>query len=288
MKNINHKIIIGTAQFSDNYGLSKNISNIKEKKILLDRIAHHNCYGIDTALDYGNAQKIIGSWLQNNSNELKIYTKISGIGDFKELDKMFLKCMKELNIEKCQALLIHNQKNWKNKTVQLFTNNLLSANIVKQIGVSIYDYELVPSNSEASIVQIPGSIFNQKVLNSKNLKKFVKNGGEVHVRSIFIQGLLLLSPKNLPKYFQAVKEPLEEFNDMCIEYNVNPISISTNCILKLFPQCKLVIGVDSISQLDDIIKKINIQIDDNIVYKFLEIGKKYSNNFWDPRNWKIK
>ena len=287
MKSINNKIIIGTAQFSDNYGLSKNSSNIKEKKKLLDRISHHNCYGIDTALDYGNAQKIIGSWLQNNNNELKIYTKISGIGDSKELDKMFLQCLKELNVEKCQALLIHNQKKWKNKNVQLFANNLLSTNKVKQIGVSIYDYELVPLKSVASIVQVPGSIFNQKVLNSKNLKNFIKNGGEVHVRSIFIQGLILLSPKSLPKYFQAIKEPLEEFHDMCIEYNVNPISISTNCILKLFPKCKLVIGVDSTSQLDDIIKKINIQIDDKIVYKFLEIGKKYSHNFWDPRYWKL-
>lgn len=287
MKSINNKIIIGTAQFSDNYGLSIKNTTIKEKKELLDRILHHNCYGIDTALDYGNAQKIIGSWLQNNSNKLKIYTKISGIGDFKKLDKMFLQCLKELNVEKCQALLIHNQKNWKNKNVQLFANKLLSTNKVKQIGVSIYDHELVPSNPEASIIQVPGSIFHQKVLNSKNLKNFIKNGGEVHVRSIFIQGLLLLSPKSLPEYFQVLKEPLKKFHNMCLEYNVNPISISANCILKLIPKCKLVIGVDSKSQLDDIINKINIEVDNEIIYKFLKIGKKYSNNFWDPRNWRL-
>ena len=61
--------------------------------------------------------------------------------------------------------------------------------------------------------------------------------------------------------------------------------MSKGCIFKLMPQCKLVIVIDSVEQLDEIINKTNIQVSNNIINKALKIGKQYSSNLWDPRNW---
>jgi len=58
MKNINNNIIVGTAQFDKNYGLEKNNNS-------LNKIEQNNCYGIDTALVYSDAQKIIGNWIHS-------------------------------------------------------------------------------------------------------------------------------------------------------------------------------------------------------------------------------
>ena len=115
MKNYNNRIIIGTAQFSNNYGLSKIKNNIDNKHKLLNKILEYKCHGIDTALEYGNAQKNIGSWIINKKHIPKIYTKISCSGNINESNKMFSKCLKQLKIDKIEALLIHNQNNWKNK-----------------------------------------------------------------------------------------------------------------------------------------------------------------------------
>ena len=89
MINYNDRIIIGTAQFSNNYGLSKVKNNIPSKHKLLDKALEYKCHGIDTALEYGDAQKIIGSWAIKKKYIPKIYTKISGLGNINELNKIY-------------------------------------------------------------------------------------------------------------------------------------------------------------------------------------------------------
>ena len=65
MKNINNNIIVGTAQFDKNYGLEKNNNSLSQKINFLNKIEQNNCYGIDTALVYSDAQKIIGNWIHS-------------------------------------------------------------------------------------------------------------------------------------------------------------------------------------------------------------------------------
>ena len=67
----NNKIIIGTAQFSNNYGLQNYSNTIKKKFDILNKVVHYKCHGIDTALNYDKSQKNIGNWLSKNSNKIK-------------------------------------------------------------------------------------------------------------------------------------------------------------------------------------------------------------------------
>lgn len=285
MINYNNRIIIGTAQFSNNYGLSKIKNNIPTKHKLLDKALEYKYHGIDTALEYGNAQKIIGSWVIKNKNIPKIYTKISGLGNINELNKMFSKCLEDLKVNKVEALLIHNQSNWRNKSTKLFAEKLINTNQINHIGVSVYDEEAIPDDSLVSILQIPINIFNHNILYSKKIERFINKGGEVHVRSIFLQGLLLMNIDNIPNFLISLKEPLSNFQNLCKNNNIDPLSLCTNFILKRLPNCKLVLGSDSLSQLDGIINKINIEIDDNIIKDALKLGNNYPNKLWDPRSW---
>ena len=285
MINFNDRIIIGTAQFSNNYGLSKIKNNLEEKHNLLNKIMDYKCHGIDTAIQYGDSQKNIGSWILKKNINPRIYTKIPGTGSKNDMDEIFEKCLKELKINKVEALLIHNQNKWKNNNTKSFAENLINTDKIKRIGVSIYDQKAIPEDSLASIIQVPGNIFNYKLLTSKKLERFINKGGEVHVRSVFIQGLILMPPHKIPNYLSKLVEPLKMFHSFCKNYDVNPITLSTSCIFKLVPKCKLVIGIDSIDQLNEIISKTNIEISNDIINKALKIGKQYSSNLWDPRNW---
>jgi len=202
-----------------------------------------------------------------------------------DMENIFKKCLNQLKINKVEGLLIHNQNTWGNNNTKFFAEKLIKSKKINHIGVSIYDQKFIPEDSLASIIQVPGNIFNYKLLTSKKLERFINKGGEVHVRSVFIQGLLLMSPHKIPDYFAKLIKPLKEFHNLCKKNDVNPITLSTGCIFKLIPQCKLVIGIDSIEQLDKIINKTKIQVSDNIVNEALKIGKQYSSNLWDPRNW---
>ena len=186
MINYNNRIILGTAQFSNNYGLLKVKNNIQNNHKLLDKIIKYKCHGIDTALAYGKAQQIIGSWLIKKKFTPNIYTKISGSGNLNELTVRFSKCLEDLKINKVEALLIHNQNSWKNNNMKKFSEKLINDEKINRIGISIYDEEAIPDDSLATIIQIPLNIFNHNILYSKKLEKFINKGGEVHVRSIFL------------------------------------------------------------------------------------------------------
>ena len=215
----------------------------------------------------------------------KIYTKIPGAENKNEMHNIFKKCLKQLKLNKVEGLLIHNQNTWGNNNTKLFAENLIKTKKVNHIGVSIYDQKFIPEDSLASIIQVPGNIFNYKLLTSKKLERFINKGGEVHVRSVFIQGLILMSPNKIPDFFSKLVTPLEVFHTFCKKHDVHPITLSTGCIFKLMPQCKLVIGIDSVEQLDEIINKANMQVSDSIINEALKIGKQYSSSLWDPRNW---
>jgi len=281
----NNKIIIGTAQFSNNYGLQNYSNTIKEKFDILNKVIHYKCHGIDTALNYDQSQKNIGNWLSKNSNKIKIYTKIIGKKNIKQMELSFQKCLSELKSENIEGLLFHNQDSIKFKETKLFAEKILNNKKINKIGISIYDSYAIPDNTEINFLQIPGSIFNQKFLKSKKLHKYIDKGGEVHIRSIFIQGLLLTAPHKIPKKLQKLQEPLKKFHMLCNENNFDPITVAAQSIKELIPNFKLVIGIDKPSQFDKVMNKINKKIDQEVIRKAIKIGEKYTDILWDPRNW---
>ena len=64
MQRINKKIIIGTAQFIDNYGIKK--KNIKKFKTFYKKIKKYDNIFLDTSPKYGNAERYIGNKLSKN------------------------------------------------------------------------------------------------------------------------------------------------------------------------------------------------------------------------------
>ena len=226
MENKNSKIIIGTAQFIKKYGINNKASrNIDEFKFL-DEVYRLGCYGIDTALNYENAQKSIGSWLKDNKYKIKIFTKLTATGKDVTLDFLFKKCLKELNSKKIEGLFMHNQNDWTKKEVQLFASKILDKKLVNYFGLSIYDEHVIPRHPNIKILQVPGNIFNQKILTSEKLNSYIESGGKVHVRSVFVQGLILVKLENIPKNLDELIKPIKLFHSIAKEADVDPISLA--------------------------------------------------------------
>ena len=67
------KLVIGTAQLGFNYGLLKKKINLKEIKKIKNFLFKFNINIIDTAINYGDSEKIIGN---SSLSKIKIITKI--------------------------------------------------------------------------------------------------------------------------------------------------------------------------------------------------------------------
>lgn len=261
MKN---KISIGTAQFGLNYGISggTQISNIDAKNIIELGIKN-NIVTIDTAFNYGNCHIILGNIGIKNKNE--IITKLpeipldSNINIENWIFNKISAALKDLKIDVIQGVLLHRPAQLllvEGEKIYNALCKLKSSGLVKKIGISTYEPseldELIP-RFNFDIVQSPFSIFDQRLLESGWLNTLDKLNIEIHVRSVFLQGLLLFKEPR-PKKFDRWADLWQEWDNYLLNSNKSALE---NCLQFVYSQekiNKIIIGIDSYQQFSEIIK----------------------------------
>ena len=292
------KLCIGTAQFGSDYGITNLIGRveIKEVKEILEIIKKNNINLIDTARSYGESEKIIGKIIDKNDKFFKIITKISPHftkhlsrkDQFDKWTKIFEDSLTRLNKNIIEGVLIHSNKiNLEQRLILMdWLLKLKKRGMVKKIGWSIYeekDLELI-NLENIDLVQLPFSLYDQRLMANGFLKKLYCEGIEVHARSIFLQGLILTNYSNWPKWVNSRDYELHEFMQKNI-YSIGstPIEMAIGFV-KACPYVNtLVFGFTSTKELLEIIKVFNNRsklISNN---NFCNVN--FSRKLLDPRLW---
>ena len=287
MKN---KLIIGSANFEQTYGIKKNFIKKKEIKKLFKLAAKNNIKKIDTSPLYNNSEKIIGS-LRNN--RFGIISKIPSIpGNIKKVDirkwleKKTINSIKNLKVKKLDALLLQNSNSLLSKNGNEIYESLKYMKIkglTQKIGISIYDFNTlkeIMKKFKLDLVQAPFNVLDRRLLNKGWLKKLKENKIEVHVRSIFLQGILLLKYKDLPKKFSKYKNQWMIWENWLKKNNINSLNACVCFVLQHKHLDGIVIGCDSSDHLSQILKLK--QTKSNFSFPNLNVKNK---KLIDPREW---
>lgn len=288
------KIILGGAQLGLNYGISNHIgkTQISEVKRISEISKRIQISSIDTASNYGDSEKVIGNYF---SKDLNIITKISLENICKNQSQAsdYIKnnvetSLKNLKIDKLYGLLLHNTEYLEKDSGDLIWNTIVdlkNEGIIQNIGYSIYAPEELDKffiSYKPDIVQAPLNIFDQRLKDSGWLSKLKKSNAEIHVRSIFMQGLLLMHNNERPKYFQKWNKLWNEWDKWLSNSKISPIEA---CIAFAFNQeevDKIVIGISSSNDLEEILDIINNQ---NRLTSFP--SGHTDEDLINPSNWKI-
>jgi aryl-alcohol dehydrogenase-like predicted oxidoreductase len=283
------KFAIGTSQYIKNYGLLK--KSIKKKnflQIIQKKIKNVNL--IDTAPSYNNVEKIIGNYSNKN---LKIITKFNKTNSkeinkkFEEIKEGFLESLINLDKKRIYAVLFHHREDIKIlKNIAIKKKfNLLRKNLKLKVGFSSYDINNIEKFLKIykfDIIQIPLNPFNinkKKILFLKKLKKKYKL--EIHVRSIFLQGLGLQKISFFSKKFNLLKKRIIKIDNVAEKYKISRYDFYISLIQSLNIVDYVIIGMASKKDLNSI-KNINfVKINNKDIYNF-EIKNK---RLIDPRFW---
>jgi aryl-alcohol dehydrogenase-like predicted oxidoreductase len=257
------KLALGTAQFGMEYGIS-NVDGKTPQNSIKQILGYANSVGmdtIDTAIAYGNSEHCLGL---AGVNGFKVITKLPPIPDgIKNVKNWVSNEIKEslnrLKINQLDAVMLHDP-------IQLFQasgNELLSAlihlktsGVVKKIGVSVYDpnaFNELYHLAEFDIVQCPFSIMDQRLVNSGWLDKLKKRGVEVHTRSSFLQGLLLMERNQIPSKFEKWSDFWNAWDKWLKENNISRLRACLSFVLSFEDIDRVVVGVDKKSHLKEII-----------------------------------
>ncbi|WP_440921787.1 aldo/keto reductase [Candidatus Pelagibacter sp.] len=264
------KIILGGAQIGNLYGINnKSRMDYDDIKKLSRFTKIAGIYGIDTARDYPNSEKLIGKYFSNNKS-LNIFTKLSKkIDNLKEdgqiknfLKNSINKSRQNLKPFKIQCLYVHNLSNDIDLNLKIFKNLFFLKNKYKinKIGLSITNLKEIDLiiNSKLKkyidIVQLPYSFVDQR-LNKKNINVFKKYKITIIFRSIFLQGLIFLRNKKL--WPTKIKRNYHIFFKK-LNYTKNKLKIISTlelALLYMFSKNmnnKIIVGVNSFSQFTEI------------------------------------
>jgi hypothetical protein len=132
---------------------------------------------------------------------------------------------------------------------------------VAKIGVSIYQ----PSELDAllavykpfDLVQAPFNILDRSLLNSGWLQKLSDASTEIHIRSAFLQGLLLMSADKRPPQFQRWQSLWQQWDTWLAQNDLTALEACLHYPLSIPEITKVVVGIDSLSQLQQIISAVS-------------------------------
>ena len=267
---MNNKLIIGTANFGMNYGISVNQKKLLDKDII-DILVLAEKIGIetlDTAISYGDSIERLGNV---GVQKFKIICKIPRIPfDIKNPSDRYrlsvTNLIKKLNKNNLEAILLHYPKdlfiNKNHKLIQTLLD-FKKNKIVNKIGVSIYEkkeLEEILKIFKPDIIQCPINIFDNRLTKNNFLKRVSDKSIEIHARSIFLQGLLLQDGNKIPEEFSKFEKLFKKWENWLKLNNLNSLEaciMYTNFISEV---TKIVVGINSAVQLKEIIKYKNKNI----------------------------
>ncbi len=258
------KLALGTAQFGSDYGIANQKGKIKlsEAQKIMNLAKKTSIELIDTAIDYGDSQSIMGNL---GVKDFKIVTKLPDLpNSVVDIDSWVEDQVKSsltlMDVSYCYGLLIHKSKDLLDKNGKKLINaiNKIKINgLVEKIGISIYDpseLEQLMNLFKFDIVQAPLNIIDRRLEKSGWLSKLNKYGVEVHSRSAFLQGLLLMKRSQLPKKFLKWQNILDRWFLEIEKDNLKALEECLSYPLSLKEVKYVVVGVDSYYQFKDLLK----------------------------------
>lgn len=299
-------LVVGTALFGLNYGLSekKNRVNDKTLRALLDFCEENSIYCLDTSPGYGDAEDRIASYLRDKKNNsilpFRIITKTPSFGENDSYQKIYnsfrasAESFKEKLPENTRLdLLCHKPDGLigaNRNDVYSVLNKLRSEGLVDRIGISVYTMEQITGFEKdwvLDLVQLPINIVDQRFERSLLVRDLRAKGTEIHARSIFLQGLLLKAVSELPEYFLVGRrfDVLKRFEDFVQCQKVTKLFACLNYALHADYIDKIIVGVHSKSELENIVAIANLN-DFQVALRFEDF--KYDlPDLVDPLNWKV-
>lgn len=257
------KIILGTVQFGLNYGINNQSGKVSEEEVnqIFDYSFQNGVSILDTADAYGNATDLIGNYNKQSNNQFKIITKFkSGHSDIAALDKVVTDTLERLNISQIFGYLYHSFDDYKKYSDTLvLLEELKEKGYIKYIGVSIYTNEQFEELLEVEtieIIQLPYNLLDNINQRGDLMKRAKAKGKIIHIRSVFLQGLFFKSLDTLPDKLLPLKNDLQQLKTITIKYQMDMASLALNYVMSNPDIDGVLIGVDSLTQLQQNITAI--------------------------------
>jgi len=281
---IYNKLILGTVQFGLNYGVNNVIGQVlpEDVKNILSTCKEKGITKLDTSAAYGNSEQVLGKFIGHDFDVISKYPRCDH-----SVQSVFENSLKNLGLDQIYGYLIHHFDFFREiPSIWDEISSLKKKRKIKKIGFSLYETGelefLLDNNIQFDLIQFPYNIFDRAfepyfcILKERNI--------EIHIRSVFLQGLFFMDLDSLPNKLIPLAPYLSELKAFCRKWNFSVEEVALNYAIHNKYIDGVLIGVDNSTQL---IKNID-SVWDNCppeVFNFVNILNVKEKELLHPKNW---
>lgn len=257
-----NRIALGTAQFGLNYGIANRGGQVGSAEVaaMLALVRSHGVDTLDTAIAYGDSERALG---QAGTAGLRVVTKLPALPDQcadvgawvqEQIDASLLR----MGLEQVYGVLLHRPDQLLGEqggALYQALQSLKDSGRAGKIGVSVYAPEqlaaLMP-RFRIDLVQASYNIVDRRLVRSGALAHLRQAGVEVHTRSAFLQGLLLLAPDAIPPAFAPFAPLFARWHAWLAQQDMTALQACLAFVLAEGGIDRVVTGADNAAQIGEI------------------------------------
>lgn len=287
------KLILGTAQIGiEDYGINNHKGKISKNNSfkILSKAFNSGIRIIDTAESYGRSHGIIGEFHKKNpSSKFEIITKLSPDFNGNCIKPIVLKYIEILQVEQLHTLMFHSFKSFiLNKAkLEVQLKDLKNKKIIKNIGVSVYtndQMEQLLNEDIINVIQSPYNLLDNHSIRGSIFSKLKNTNKVIHTRSIFLQGLFYMNLNDLNPIVSSLYNQLEKIQIIRSKLKCTISDLALSYCLQSNYIDNVIIGVESIDQLNSNLKAYNYKLEESVVEE-IDLIKVINKDLLNPSLW---
>lgn len=257
------KLALGTVQFGLAYGVANAVGQVPcdEASRILTCASEAGIDTLDTAAAYGKAERVLG---EIGVGGWQIVTKVPalprGVNDTRTwVVAVVTRSLANLGVSQVNAVLLHCTQDLLGPNGAALWAGLCDARdagLCARIGISIYRsgiLDLLPDYVQLELVQAPFNVFDRELETSGWADRLSDVGTAIHLRSTFLQGLLLMSPEARAERFQGNFAELVAWDAFLAATCQDALRTALGYVLERTWAERVIVGVDSASQISEIL-----------------------------------
>ncbi len=256
------RLALGTVQFGVPYGVANTSGQVplETARAMVQVASANGIDTLDTAIGYGESEQALGKIGMDGLNVVsKLLPLPASVTDahawaLSEAEASLAR----LGVSQLHGLLLHRSSDLsgpQGAALYAAMRELQQAGKVRKIGVSIY----APAELDAhectytfDLIQAPFNLVDHRLASSSWLKRLRDQGCEVHVRSAFLQGLLLMQRNAIPPKFAPWNALWDRWHAWLKQHDMDAVRACLAYPLS-FPEIdRVVVGALDVAQLRQI------------------------------------
>lgn len=292
------RLVLGTAQLGMPYGIA-NKSGQPDGRLataIVEAAWKGGIQQFDTAQGYGDSESVLGQALHDLciSDQAKVISKLDPSLDYTDseaVEQSIYGSLNNLRISCLHGLMLHREEiiDHFNEGIIDTLNKLVKKGLISNIGISVYspDRAIQAMKYEAiKLIQLPANILDHRFLKSGVFDYAEERKTIIYIRSIFLQGLILLNAPELPEKMKFAQSILNDLEVFCRKNSLDRKALAISYIKCKYPNSNVLFGAETAQQVKDNILDWDFNIDDELMCMIEERYSNVDENIISPVLWK--